>query len=302
MLGKPEFSWSSARDGLFVSCPKAYYFKYYASYGVWDKYSEEKSRKIFALKNYVALEIWLADIVGRALRTSVKNSFMRGAAPDMKAFKTETAKIFFREWNDSLRPSGEGDRKMKILETLASSDEKVLGLLFDRCENALKTLFADFAESPLWQEIVNIEAQSLRDFRNPDSFFVEKVKVWTSPSLIWQNRTGGLHVLNIVFTRDDSPCFHRLQNGISSFFVSEKFSFPYDRTFPFSFCCDIDTGKSEVHADHPDICEIRSRILESSLKMAEFHSFPERLLQLQGPKCKESCAKCAYREYCSQIR
>ena len=42
-----EFSWSASRDRLFRSCPRAYYYNYYAYWNGWDRRADAKTKLIW---------------------------------------------------------------------------------------------------------------------------------------------------------------------------------------------------------------------------------------------------------------
>jgi hypothetical protein len=42
-----EFSWSKSRHEKFASCPRAYWFHYYGSWGGWDAATGPPTRELY---------------------------------------------------------------------------------------------------------------------------------------------------------------------------------------------------------------------------------------------------------------
>ncbi|MGL4854636.1 MAG: PD-(D/E)XK nuclease family protein, partial [Lentisphaeria bacterium] len=60
---KNEFSWSASRDRLFRSCPRAYYYNYYAYWNGWDYKADKETKTIYLLKKLQSTTLWAGSIV-----------------------------------------------------------------------------------------------------------------------------------------------------------------------------------------------------------------------------------------------
>ncbi len=58
-----EFSWSASRDRLFRSCPRAYYYNYYAYWNGWSYKADAKTKLIYRLKKLQSTALWAGSIV-----------------------------------------------------------------------------------------------------------------------------------------------------------------------------------------------------------------------------------------------
>jgi len=74
-----EFSWSKSRDEIFRTCPRQYYFNYYAYWGGWEQNADERTKQIYILKNLKNRYLWKGDRVHQCIKHTLKN-LQRGIA------------------------------------------------------------------------------------------------------------------------------------------------------------------------------------------------------------------------------
>ena len=74
-----EFSWSKSRDEIFRTCPRQYYFNYYAFWGGWQQNADERTKQIYILKNLKNRYLWKGDHIHRCIKHTLKN-LQRGIA------------------------------------------------------------------------------------------------------------------------------------------------------------------------------------------------------------------------------
>ena len=65
---KNEFSWSISRDRVFQTCPRQYYFNYYAYWGGWGQNAPERTKQIYLLKNLKNRHLWRGDHVHQCIK------------------------------------------------------------------------------------------------------------------------------------------------------------------------------------------------------------------------------------------
>jgi hypothetical protein len=68
-----EFSWSKSRNEIFQTCPRQYYFNYYAYWGGWEKEAPERTRQIYLLKNLKNRFMWSGEKVHDCVKHTLKN-------------------------------------------------------------------------------------------------------------------------------------------------------------------------------------------------------------------------------------
>ena len=68
-----EFSWSKSRNEIFKTCPRQYYFNYYAYWGGWEKNTQVRTRQIYILKNLKNRFMWAGEKVHNCIQHTLKN-------------------------------------------------------------------------------------------------------------------------------------------------------------------------------------------------------------------------------------
>jgi len=68
-----EFSWSKTRDEIFQTCPRQYYFNYYAYWGGWEKDGAERTRQIYILRNLKNRFMWVGEKVHDCIKHTLRN-------------------------------------------------------------------------------------------------------------------------------------------------------------------------------------------------------------------------------------
>ena len=70
---KNEFSWSKTRDEVFRTCPRQYWFAYYAYWKGWLEDAPVRTREIYVLKNLKTRQIWTGEKVHECIERSLSN-------------------------------------------------------------------------------------------------------------------------------------------------------------------------------------------------------------------------------------
>lgn len=68
-----NFSWSISRSDMFDYCKRKYYLNYYDSWGGWDWNATPRRRLIYFLKNRQFAEMWVGDVVHKAIKYTIEN-------------------------------------------------------------------------------------------------------------------------------------------------------------------------------------------------------------------------------------
>ena len=123
-----EFSWSVSRHQLFTSCPKAYYYNHYGSWGGWEADANETTRKLYILKNIRPMVTWIGSIIHDLIKDTL-TAYSRGEA----AFPTAD------ELKEKLFP---GSAVSNPIDFLATGTPEQLGIVIDYCENKFEEIDA----------------------------------------------------------------------------------------------------------------------------------------------------------------
>ncbi|MBU0754307.1 MAG: PD-(D/E)XK nuclease family protein [Planctomycetes bacterium] len=68
-----EFSWSKSRDSTFRTCLRQYYFHYYGSWGGWNFNADDRTHKIYVLKQLKSRQMWAGERVHDCIRKALHN-------------------------------------------------------------------------------------------------------------------------------------------------------------------------------------------------------------------------------------
>jgi len=68
-----EFSWSVSRDHVFQTCPRQYYYNYYAYWNGWEKDAPQRTRQIYILRNLKNRFMWAGEKVHACIKRTLRN-------------------------------------------------------------------------------------------------------------------------------------------------------------------------------------------------------------------------------------
>jgi len=105
---KNEFSWSISRDDTFRKCRRMYYFQYYGSWGGWSDEIDERTRKIYILKQLQTRQMWAGNKVHECIEKVIKNIH--------DGIKTINTKQSINETLDIMRQEFKNSKKRKYLK------------------------------------------------------------------------------------------------------------------------------------------------------------------------------------------
>src|SRR5262245_39407157 len=101
-----EFSWSKSRDGVFLECPRRYWFQYYGSWGGWEIGADPRTREIYVLKQVKSRQMWAGERVHAAIERSLK--MMRASSRPLAVNVDEIVAITLDEMRLDFKSSREG--------------------------------------------------------------------------------------------------------------------------------------------------------------------------------------------------
>lgn len=284
---KREFSWSFSRYRLFKRCRLAYYFHYYASWGGWDKFSDDKTRKIYLLKNLKKFNNWIEDIFRISISEALINQDYDSRHIKRKAFarlKNDFCELRNSSWKDD-------PKKINLFEVYYKTCD--MSDIFPEAEKELDTLFANFAEKK--PHISDIPYLNLKIIKKPSSFNLEDVKVWCSPDILFENKNE-IIVIGIFF-RD--PCESgewAFKMAVDALYAESRW--PGKRVEKISqFLHRYDYPNLDISRN---IEEVRSIIQSSSSEMLKLTALDTEIKEevFQATDKKDQCHLCLYKELC----
>ena len=146
-----EFSWSKSRDEIFQTCPRQYYFNYYAYWGGWEKGAPAKTRQIYILENLKNRYMWAGEKVHDCIKHTLKNLQRGISILDVD----EIVSITINKMRDDFR-SSKGKRYLDYPKTCA---------LFEH------EYGVDLSDEQ-WKKVADDVEKCLRNFYNSEVFFI----------------------------------------------------------------------------------------------------------------------------------
>jgi hypothetical protein len=195
-----EFSWSISRRQTFRFCPRSYWYRYYAAAGGWDEYAPAEQRRLFLLKNLISAELWLHRLFKEAIHKVYlvpgKAGYVPGTA--VKLLNQEIWRAFTRGEHEVRAAAWRHDPKKLNLAELYYHPGLDRENFFRQWREKLLSRAANFANSSLAREIWEVPFLDWKMTDRPLHFFLDGIKIWCSPDLLWQETSGAVHGVNFA--------------------------------------------------------------------------------------------------------
>ncbi len=288
---KHEFSWSHSRYRHFKRCRLFYYYHYYASWGGWDQYANERSRQIYLLKNLKTINSWIEGIFRKQLLESIQNGHNDYKQIQRKAFavlKRDICELRNFSWKEDYK-------KINLFELYYGF--LTLKEIELKSERQLAVIFANFADSSIFCAVSEIPYLNLKKFKRPVSFEYDGIKVWTSPDLIWEDK-GEIKILNFFMKDPLLSGDWAFKTGVDAIFaeicwpgrkIEAASVFFHQKEFPFVY-----SSRNRK--------EIKAIIRESSNEMLELSKLDTEIKEESFKPTENNCycESCVYKELCGE--
>lgn len=175
-----EFFWSFSKWELFNRCRRAYFLRYHAAVGGWREDAEAWCRELYRRKRMVETGGWLADMAGRAVRSTLPR---RAREMDFAKTAELTAKrLFDRERRSFLAGKWRDDPKEP---NLFPSE-----IDWEAEHRRLTAAFAELDSSGVAAEIADTGFIKIKTHRNPLVAAVDGIPVYCAPDVVWDAGDG----------------------------------------------------------------------------------------------------------------
>lgn len=279
----PEFSWSFSRDSSLETCPRKYYYSYYASHNGWfDQWnSTPEQRKFYQFKNVTNLALCFGADVHNAIKEQLRgilnltngtdfqdriqqklhNDCVKGK--ELEAWKatpkTNPALMEILYWG--------GFQSEKSIKSIQSNREKLsmVGNFF-----RTKTM-----KEYSMNEVVNvIEVDEDLNSEDHGRCTWNDIILFAKVDYLYKRADGKIIVVDWKTNKKDIDIFEDKKNSrqlyLYAYYVHQKYGVPYD-----NMICrfeNVITGNtSENSSIQPsDIDELLSYVSESIGKMKKF--------------------------------
>lgn len=297
---KNEFSWSKSRAETFAACPRQYYYRYYGSWGGWDRRADPKTRMTYILKQLQTRQQWMGATVHNGLRWVLTTLRDKGTAPAEQT----TLNVLGKRLALDFQNSGEGlywDEPKKTVglieheyDELEVSDE-IWAALFERALAALNT----FYQSAIFETLKSLPASQWLDIEKLGSFDVDGVKVWVQLDCAFR-ADGNIHILDWKTGKAEAEAT-KMQLALYAWYASKEWNTPPEQIAP----AEVNLGTGEISSHKfadADFQPVRERIAASVAAMRELlddvaaNTATEDRFPLA--ETNKPCATCAFRRIC----
>ena len=268
------------------------------SWGGWDKSATQDSKILYELKNLKTLNAWTEQI----FRDAVRDVFIKSRNGFEKFTPAEIRKTALKQlrsdWIGMLACEWKNDpKKLNLLEFHYSDNsarrnndvQDIADLLIGRIEK--------LSASPVFAELAKISYLDYRDFKRPDCFELDGIKVWAAPDFIYSREDGTLNVLNFFNGVPSDNELWDFRSAVGVLFAGRKFNAAEEKINCHNlFFRQGDEDILRVYS-YRNLCEVRRIIHESSVDMAGFENDSPGIDPAET-KSAEKCGNCEFRRVC----
>lgn len=229
-----EFSWSKSRDGVFLECPRRYWFQYYGSWGGWEAAADPRTREIYVLKQIKSRQMWAGERVHAAIERTLK--MLRASTRPLAVDVDEIVAITLEEMRLDYKSSRDGfyrkrPKSCALFEHeygLEVPDEewRALAATVERC---LRT----FYDSDVYARIAASRREDWLECEDFSSFQLDGVKVHVV--LDFAMRDGDDILIYDWKTGASAERDNRIQMACYAFYAHQKWGVPPERVRPIEF-------------------------------------------------------------------
>ncbi len=184
-----EFSWSKSRDEIFQTCPRQYYFNYYAFWGGWEKNAPERTRQIYILKNLKNRYMWAGGKVHDCIKHTLRN--LQRGIPTLEV--DQIVSITINQMRDEFRSSRKRHyhaypKTCALFEheyevDISNDQWKAMA---DDVEKCLRNFYSSETFAML-KELPREDWLGIEDF---SSFYFDETKIWAVIDCSFRTKEG----------------------------------------------------------------------------------------------------------------
>ncbi|MFA6567647.1 MAG: hypothetical protein WCS96_05495 [Victivallales bacterium] len=294
-----EFSWSYSRHRCFNFCRTAYRLRYMDSWEGWDKFAAPDSKILYELKNLKTVKSWTDQIFRDTVRdvfTRSRNGF-EGFSP--VEIRKSALKKLRSEWIGMLAGEWRNDpKKLNLSEFYYSDASARREFDFQDIADSLASRTDKFAASSVFAELAEIPYLDYRDFRRPDCFELDGIKIWTAPDFIYSRKDGTMNILNFFNGAPSDNESWDFRSAVGVLFAERKFNTAEEKINCHNlFFRNGDEDILRVYS-YRNLCEVRKIIRESSVGMVDFEGGTPDGIDFAESKPSGKCGSCEFRKVC----
>jgi hypothetical protein len=297
-----EFSWSVSRAQLFASCPRAYYYNYYGSWGGWEVDAPERTRQLYMLKNIKPLAMWAGSIVHDTIKEALE-AFARGEGFPQLTQLQELALTKMRQgWTEAVRQEWlRYPKRTNILELYYGNRKNLPREQTDSIKERVLTCMDAFAHSATLAEIMQTPYLQWKPVDTLDTFFVDDTKIWCAIDFAYVGPDSILHIIDWK-TGSEHRATLRQQLACYALYAMEKWHHPLEKIAMHGVFL-FDGGRRSDYPVAPDLLiSVKDQILSSIQAMkGKLTDVETNAAEEDNFPCTPSefnCRQCPFREAC----
>jgi hypothetical protein len=297
-----ELTWSVSRDSLFRQCRRAYYYQYYGSWGGWESNCDERTRKLYILKNLTTLPMWAGSIVHDVIAQALNNYTHTGNEIRAGALQARARMVLRNGWIDAVQKNWvRSPKKTNLFELYYGNGKSLPKEDTERVKETVYGCLQTFADSPVLKEILAAPYVNWKPVDVLASFQLEGLKVWVAVDFAYTDPEGKLRIIDWKTGKEKQESLGT-QLACYALYANEEWFAPLEDVLLFGVFLKENARVSSypVHAD--TLVEARDYILRSS---AEMRSLVRKVETNEAVEedfdCCEServCQRCNFREVC----
>lgn len=183
---KNEFSWSKTRDDLFNKCHRMYYYRYYGSWNGWLDEADERTRKIYILKQLQTKQMWAGKKVHETIHNILEDIQSGKKSTDAQKAIDETLAIMRKDFKNSKQ--GNYWKKPKTCALFEHEYEIQLpNSEWKNTANHVIECLNNFFNSDVFDVICNLADEQWLEVEKLSSFMYSDVKIFVSPDFAFKD-------------------------------------------------------------------------------------------------------------------
>ncbi len=302
-----ELTWSVSRDRLFRQCRRAYYYNYYGSWGGWDAAAaDERTRRIYILKNIQSLNMWAGGIVHDTIAEALRRFAAKTEPVTVEALRQAARSKLRRGWLEAVnREWLVSPKKTNLFELYYGNGATVPEELTEDVKTRVYGCLEALATSPLLAEIIAAGYMNWKPVDTLDAFVLDDgLKVWCAIDFAFFDEAGMLRILDWK-TGSEQPEELKVQLACYAMFAMRKWKAPLQRLRLAGVFLGDTARVSEYPLSTELLADTENIIGESIGKMRLPLSEPEKNMAREEdfPTCDvpRICGRCNFREVCPAI-
>lgn len=198
-----EFSWSKSRNEVFETCPRQYYFNYYAYWGGWEKGAPKRTRQIYILKNLKNRYMWAGSRVHDCIKHTLKNLQRDISVLDAN----DIIEITIKKMREDFRSS----RKKRYLDHSKTCalfeheyDVKLADAQWKRTADDVEKCLRNFYDSEIFSMLKELPSENWLEVEDFSSFDLNGRKVWAVIDCSFRTDDDGVVIIDWKTGRNTS--------------------------------------------------------------------------------------------------